>query len=72
MKKQIATSLDADLIKSIKIFCATNDYQINQFIENASYLFLAIENNESFREIIDCIPSSKVGCKIQGLLEDQI
>ena len=63
MKKiQITTSLDPNIIKKLKVYCAEDGKQMNKVIENAKYLCMTIKNDESWEEIAVCLPIGDEVC----------
>lgn len=68
MRKQISTSLEAELIRELKLYCAENDVANNQVIENALCLWLAFARDKSWREVIDFLPSGTKGGHIREFI----
>jgi NRPS condensation-like uncharacterized protein len=71
MKKQFATSLDENIIRELKVYCAENDYAMNDIIENSIHLYLTIACNKTNAKIIDSLPGSRAGSRIEQLLSNQ-
>ena len=69
MKKPIATAMEEDIIKEIKIYCAESGQKLNQMLENATQLYLSIAKNKQWLEIMDNMPKSEYGMRINTAIQ---
>lgn len=69
MRKPIATAMEEELIKEIKIYCVESGQKLNQVLEKASRLYLSIATGKQWLEIMDNMPSSENGMKINAAIK---
>jgi hypothetical protein len=69
-RTQVSTAIESDLVRELKVCAAENNWKMNDIIESALHLWLAIEKDKDWNEIADCIPGSKKGNKLSSMAYD--